>query len=919
MVKDALNMSQLIEGIAEGLCVCTKTRDYPYVKFTVWNKKLIDITGYTMEEINEKGLYTALFVHPEDKEKVFQWLEKMYKGEQTKDDEWEIVRKDGQRRILSTSTSVIMDESGEIHVLALIRDITKLKQLEVEYEEIHERFKTLFELTPIAVLIHGKGKIMFSNSAGVELLGAKSAEDLRGLPMLQFVHEDYHDIVTQRINDIEMGTKYTPLMEQRFVKLNGTVIDVEVAAASMPFEGQVYNLVFIRDITSRKAMENSLRESEALLRQITENTMDMIVLCDIQGRIKYITPSHKDIIGYETDSMLGKSVFDFVHPDERQYILEVFESTMSEHWEGNIQYQCRHSDGHFVWLEIAGKSLYDVNRKVQDVIFSARDITTRVRTEEALRKSEKKFRDLFNNINDAVFMHRLPGTGRESRFIEVNDVACRRMGYTREELCSINPFAINPTLTENMVCEAVRELMEKGSITLQTINVTKEGKIIPVEVNSILFDFHGERVILSIVSDITERLKNERSLRESEERYRLLVEMLPYAVFIRTDEKVLFTNKMGLKYFDFSSSEDMVNKPILELIAPHPTYAGQFKLNLEILKRDGYLPLSEEKFIRLKDNHVLDFETVATRFSHEGEDAVLVVARDITERKQVQELQKNMEEKTRLLNQAFEYEKLRTEFFANISHELRTPINVILSALQLFNLKMDSLIEHKGMDKLKKHTSVMKQNCYRLIRLINNLIDVTKIDSGYFQMNLSNNNIISIIEDITLSVAEYIENKGISLTFDTDVEEKTLACDPDKIERIMLNLISNSVKYTEPGGSILVNASDKGDKLLVSVKDTGIGIPEEKQQHIFERFVQVHESLVKASEGSGIGLSLVKSLVEMHKGNISLKSEYGKGSEFIIELPVLEVESCGAEVNRKDWSIQGNIEKINVEFSDIYF
>jgi len=153
--------------------------------------------------------------------------------------------------------------------------------------------------------------------------------------------------------------------------------------------------------------------------------------------------------------------------------------------------------------------------------------------------------------------------------------------------------------------------------------------------------------------------------------------------------------------------------------------------------------------------------------------------------------------------------------------------------------------------------------------------------------------------------------------FDTEVEERILACDGDKIERIMLNLISNSIKFTEPGGKILVNIYDKENEIIISVKDTGLGIPIEKQEQVFERFVQVDKSLVRNKDGSGIGLSLVKSLIEMHEGTIKLKSEWGKGSEFIIKLPV-KVLSHEDVYIPNNYNHNGNIEKIQVEFSDIY-
>lgn len=276
------------------------------------------------------------------------------------------------------------------------------------------------------------------------------------------------------------------------------------------------------------------------------------------------------------------------------------------------------------------------------------------------------------------------------------------------------------------------------------------------------------------------------------------------------------------------------------------------------------------------------------------------------------------EEKERIISEAAEYEKLRTAFFANISHELRTPVNVIFSAEQMLSLLLKDVKLNAHENEIPQYMHIIKQNCYRLIRLIANLIDITKIDAGYFQINFIDCDIVKIVEDITLSVAKYIESKNLNLIFDTEVEEKIISCDPDKIERIILNLLSNAVKFTPEGGEIHVNIYEGEDRVVISVKDSGIGIPHEMQSSIFDRFVQVDKTTSRSSEGSGIGLSLVKSLVEMHGGRISLISECGKGSEFVIEL-LDRAEECKTATS-KCAEIKGsdNIERINIEFSDIY-
>lgn len=274
-------------------------------------------------------------------------------------------------------------------------------------------------------------------------------------------------------------------------------------------------------------------------------------------------------------------------------------------------------------------------------------------------------------------------------------------------------------------------------------------------------------------------------------------------------------------------------------------------------------------------------------------------------------------ENKRLIQKVMEYDKIKSEFFSNISHEFRTPINVILGTLQLMELKNTTAKSIIADDKTERHFNRMKQNCYRLLRLTNNLIDITKIESGFFEISLHNNNIVKVVEDITLSVADYIKHNGLELVFDTDVEEIFMAVDADKIEKILLNLLSNAVKFSKAGGRISVNIKGSSDSVTISVRDTGIGIPQEKLNVIFERFRQVDSSLSRNYDGSGIGLSLVKSLVELHGGSVQVSSEYGKETEFTIELPVRTIDE-DILLRPKQCTNQDYVQRIIIEFSDLY-
>lgn len=248
-------------------------------------------------------------------------------------------------------------------------------------------------------------------------------------------------------------------------------------------------------------------------------------------------------------------------------------------------------------------------------------------------------------------------------------------------------------------------------------------------------------------------------------------------------------------------------------------------------------------------------------------------------------LKQTSEKNTRLLLETKEIDKIRTEFFANISHELRTPLNVILSSLQLMNLYMKNK-PHLDKETAQKHLGIIRRNSLRLNRLINNLIDTTRINSEFYVLHTSNCDIVEIVREISISVEDYVKRKGITLNFYTDVQEKNITCDVDKVERILLNLISNAIKFTDEGGRISIFLNDGDSSITLTVEDTGVGIPQDKIELIFTRFHQVDKTLSRNYEGSGIGLSLVKSMVEMHGGAISVISTPGKGSKFTVTIPV---------------------------------
>lgn len=409
----------------------------------------------------------------------------------------------------------------------------------------------------------------------------------------------------------------------------------------------------------------------------------------------------------------------------------------------------------------------------------------------------------------------------------------------------------------------------------------------------------------NLESEIKLRFLMEDVISKNDQCIDLFINKSNDGIIIEKGQNFIFVNSTAASIFGASDILDLYNNSSISDEFKTMTLKQRERAMIE----KSVMPFLEYQIISCT-GELIDIECSTNYIVYSGKPALLHMFRDISHRKKIQSLENDIKNTELQLYQTNEMNRVLTEFFSNVSHELRTPLNIISSAVQL--------LQYNGKERPKEKTenllNIINQNTFRLIRIINNLIDVSKYDSGFLNLNLRNYNIVSVLEDISLSVVEYANAKGLEIIFDTNVEEKLMAVDDDKIERIMLNLISNAIKFTNRGGKIIITLKDLGERVNISVKDTGIGIPDDKIGLIFQRFGQVDKSLKRNREGSGIGLSLVKTFVEMHGGSIYVNSKYKKGSEFIIDMPIKTVR----EESGLDYIACNRVEKIKIEFSDIY-
>ncbi|MGL5755820.1 MAG: PAS domain-containing sensor histidine kinase [Paraclostridium sp.] len=512
-------------------------------------------------------------------------------------------------------------------------------------------------------------------------------------------------------------------------------------------------------------------------------------------------------------------------------------------------------------------------------------------------KISKQYMKLSSILKNSPFMAWIKDIN--GFYVDVNENFMKFFDKTYEEIIGKTDFDIFPQNIAKEVNKNDEKVLKSNKLHIyeEFIEVDKNNQVY-LQTAKWTHNEEGNDVNLGTIGisiEITNKIELLKNIEKNEKIFLEIANNIEEVIIIKDEKKAqyispsfekIFETKPDDLYEDINNWNDKSVQIEYEGDIKDYNFKDTYSFNFKLIKSG-----SEDRWFWCRVVSLLDGNSNILK--------KVIVISDITQNKKLE----------------MEIEKLRMDFFANLSHELRTPINLIISSLQVLNLKIDNL-DKVNMDYFNTYLNIISQNGKRLLKLVNNLIDTTKLDAGHFDYLPTNNNIINFIEEICDSVSHFIENNKMSIIFDTNAEEKIIGFDQDNIERVMLNLISNAIKFNKPGGQIEVNINCT-DKVKISVKDKGIGIPENKLESIFGRFEQVKNKFKNEREGSGIGLNLVKSIIEMHNGSIEVKSKLGEGSEFIITLPDILVS------NQNQHAIVGekylnNSNRMNIEFSDIY-
>ncbi|WP_195953578.1 PAS domain-containing sensor histidine kinase [Clostridium saudiense] len=498
---------------------------------------------------------------------------------------------------------------------------------------------------------------------------------------------------------------------------------------------------------------------------------------------------------------------------------------------------------------------------------------------------EKKIFDEINELGNIFFIK-----DRENRYMYSSDLYNEYEGHPNLDMYGLTDFDVYSKENGDLYFNAAKTFIDSKQPYSKEISTLNNTVYI---LNRYSIYSNGEVIgIIGIFESVIGKLEK---IYDGGIMTKIVNDSLEHIIFKDMNGVYLYCNDSFLKDLKLKR-EDVIGKSSSNIYGLSEIEASIQKSDLEVIKEKKRKIYNEEITI---DGQVREFEVIKEPFldSYKNLVGIIVTGRDVTHRREI--------------------EKMQQEFFANISHELRTPLNLIFGSLQLIKSVEKEVLEKRN--SLNKYIDIIDQNSKRLLKLVDNLIESTRMKCGYYEYNPKNYDIVSFVENISMSVADFAKQNNIDLIFDTDVEEKIMAFDLEKLERIMLNLLSNSIKYNKAQGQIEVLLNDCNNTFVITVKDTGVGIPSDKLMYIFERFRQVENRFNKSTEGSGIGLSLVKDLIEIQGGTIEVKSELGVGSEFIIKLPV-KILSDDSNIDKVYFNNDYHdlVKRMNIEFSDIY-
>ena len=881
-------------------------------KYQLINQKLCDILGYTEAELIK--LSVADITYPEDLAADTENVQRILANEiQSFSMEKRYVRQDGSIVWGNLTVSVVREANGEPkYLIGVVEDISKRKQIEIALQQSNAILNAINTTTP--TMIYAKdltGRILSANPAVLAALD-KSKEEIIGKTDAEFL-PNFEQAEYIRANDRQV-------METGEIQVYEETLDFPIGkrtylSTKSPYrdkEGNIIGLIGIStDISERKQFEETLQAKNHEITTIFESISDAVAIVDTQWRYIYVNDKAENLLHKTNSELIGNNMWEiFPHAlDLPGY--GYCHQAMAEQL--TVEYEEYHPNLD-KWL---GVRLYP---STEGLAIYFRDVTARKQAEIALKLSEAKFRRLADANVVGIIVANYTG-----EIVEANEAFLQMLGYKRLDLdtAEVNWRNITPPEYFPQDAEKWQELQQTGKVSFEKEYLHKNGNRIPVFIAAAHLEANEEAAICMVV-DLTERKQAENALRQSEEQFRNLANSMPHIVWTANPDGIVdYYNQRVDEFIGFSQQaegnwqwepvlhpddEQRTVKAWLQAIKTGEIYECEHRVK----RLDGEFRwyLSRAMPIRDEQGRITKWYGTAT---------------DIHTQKQYQAEREELLRREQLARtEAESASRMKDEFLATLSHELRTPMNAMLGWTSMLRTrKLNETATDRALETIERNTKTLNQ-------LIEDILDVSRIIRGKIRLNLQQIQLLPVIEHAIEIVKPTTVPKDIQILVES-LQGKSLQVmgDSSRLQQIVWNLLSNAIKFTPKGGCVTVKLSAIAESLgaeeiggdneekeaeiiiqnpkskiqnyyaQIQVTDTGIGIAPEFLPHVFDRFRQADGSITRSHGGLGLGLAIVRHLVELHGGTVQVHSlGVGQGATFSVNLPlVVESSTAGEQEN----------------------